>query len=283
MELKATRMEQADGVGTIWLNRPRRLNAWTGRMHTEYRWCLKQLDEDGDVGVIVVTGTGRGFCVGGDAEALSGHAERGAYDPGTAPDLATPGYGVATEFDAPFACHFGLAKPIIAAINGPAAGVGLALACFTDLRFAVPGAKLTTAHGKLNLPAEYGLSWILPRLTGLARANDLLLTSRIFTTDEAWQLGIVNELVAADDLLNRVHEYAASLIETVSPNALRQTRWQIYRDLTASAAAAVRRSETLINEMMAEPDYAEGVAAFREKRRPWWGAATTDDDGHLPR
>lgn len=273
MELKATRMAKADGVGTIWLNRPERLNAWTGRMHTEYRWCLQQLDEDAEVGVIVVTGTGRGFCVGGDAEALAGHAERGAYDPGTAPDLATPGYGVAEAFDAPFACHFGLSKPVIAAINGPAAGVGLALACFTDLRFAVPGAKLTTAHGKLNLPAEYGLSWILPRLAGLARANDLLLSSRIFTTDEAAQLGIINELVAPEDLHSHVHDYAQGLIKTVSPNALRQTRWQIYRDLTATPAAAVRRSETLINDMMAEPDYAEGVAAFREKRPPRWGAA----------
>ncbi|MCY4344063.1 MAG: enoyl-CoA hydratase-related protein [Gammaproteobacteria bacterium] len=273
MDLKATRMEKADGVGTIWLNRPQRLNAWTGRMHTEYRWCLKQLDEDAEVGVIVVTGAGRGFCVGGDAEALAGHAERGAYDPGTAPELATPGYGVAGEFDAPFACQLGLAKPIIAAINGPAAGVGLALACFTDLRFAVPGAKLTTAHGKLNLPAEYGRSWILPRLAGLARANDLLLTSRVFTTDEAAQLGIINELVAADSLIAGTHEYARNLIETVSPNALRQTRWQIYRDLTASPAESVRRSEALINQMMAEPDYAEGVAAFRERREPRWGAA----------
>ena len=282
MELKATRMAKADGVGTIWLNRPHRLNAWTGRMHTEYRWCLQQFDEDADVGVIVITGTGRGFCVGGDAEALAGHAERGAYDPGTAPDLATPGYGVAEAFDAPFACHFGLAKPIIAAINGPAAGVGLALACFTDLRFAVPGAKLTTAHGKLNLPAEYGLSWILPRLAGLARANDLLLTSRVFTTDEAAQLGIVNELVAAEDLQSRVHDYARGLIETVSPNALRQTRWQIYRDLNASPAVSVQRSETLANDMMAEPDFAEGVAALREKRPPKWGAATDDDESHPP-
>jgi len=273
MDLKATRMEKADGVGTIWLNRPQRLNAWTGRMHTEYRWCLKQLDEDAEVGVIVITGTGRGFCVGGDAEALAGHAERSAYDPGTAPELATPGYGVAKEFDAPFACQFGLAKPIIAAINGPAAGIGLALACFTDLRFAVPGAKLTTAHGKLNLPAEYGLSWILPRLAGLARANDLLLTSRVFTTDEAAQLSIINELVPADGLINRTHEYARKPIETASPNALRQTRWQIYRDLTASPAESVHRSEDLINRMMAEPDYAEGVAAFREQRQPRCSAA----------
>ena len=273
MELKATRMEKAEGVGTLWLNRPARMNAWTGRMHTEYRWCLAQLDADAEVGVIVVTGTGRGFCVGGDAQALVGHAEQGRYDPGVPAQLAQPGFGVAPEFDAVFACHFGLSKPIIAAINGPAAGVGLALACFTDLRFAVPGAKLTTAHGKLNLPAEYGLSWMLPRLAGLGRANDLLLTSRVFTTDEAHRLGIVNELVAPEKLLGQVRDYAANLMESVSPNSLKQTRWQIYRDLHRNAAAAVRSSEALTDEMMGEPDYAEGVAAFLEKRPPRWTAA----------
>ena len=272
MELKATRLEKADGIATLWLNRPARLNAWTGRMHTEYRWCLAQLDQDAAVGAIIVTGVGRGFCVGGDADALAGHAQRGGYDPGVPKDLAKPGYGVAAEFDAPFACHFGLSKPIIAAVNGPAAGIGLALACFTDLRFAAPDVKLTTAHGKLNLPAEYGLSWILPRLAGLGRANDLLLTSRVFTTDEAQALGIVNQLVSPDALLEQTRQYARRLIETVSPNALKQTRWQIYQDQHTDAAAAVRRSEGLIDEMMGQTDYAEGVAAFREKRPPRWGA-----------
>ena len=272
MELKATRLEKAAGVGTIWLNRPARMNAWTGRMHTEYRWCLAQLDADAGVGVIVVTGAGRGFCVGGDAQALVSHVRKGGYDPGVPAQLAQPGFGVAPEFDAVFACHFGLRKPIIAAINGPAAGIGLALACFTDLRFAVPGVKLTTAHGKLNLPAEYGLSWILPRLAGLGRANDLLLTSRVFTTDEAHEMGIVNELAAPENLLGRVREYATNLMASVSPNSLKQTRWQTYRDLHGDAAAAVRASEALVDEMMGEPDYAEGVAAFLEKRPPRWAA-----------
>lgn len=273
MELKATRLEKTDGLATIWLNRPARLNAWTGRMHSEYLWCLAQLDQDAAVGAIIVTGAGRGFCVGGDADALAGHARRGSYDPGVPKDASKPGFGVAVEFDALFACHFGLSKPILAAINGPAAGIGLALACFTDLRFAVPGAKLTTAHGKLNLPAEYGLSWMLPRLAGLGRANDLLLTSRVFTTDEAHDLGIVNQLVAPEALLDHTREYAARLIKTVSPNALKQTRWQIYQDQHRDAAAAVRRSQALIEAMMRQPDYAEGVAAFLEKRPPRWGAS----------
>ena len=90
----------------------------------------------------MVTGRGKGFCVGGDSQALSGHADRGAYDPGISADIAKPGFGTDANFDASFAYHFGLNKPVIAAMNGPAAGVGLALACFADLRFAVPGREI---------------------------------------------------------------------------------------------------------------------------------------------
>ena len=90
-----------------------------------------------------------------------------------------------------------MTKPVIAAINGPAAGIGLVLACYADLRFAAAGTKLTTAHGKLNLPAEYGLSWLLPRMIGLTRANDLLLTSRVVLAEEALAMGLVNAVVPA--------------------------------------------------------------------------------------
>jgi len=272
MELKATEYRSEQGIATIALNRPERMNAWTGRMHTEYRWCLAQADADRAVRVIVVTGNGRGFCVGGDAQALQGHVRKGGYDPGTPADLARPGYGTAREFDASFAYHFGLTKPVIAAINGPAAGVGLALACFADLRFAAAGARFTTAHGKLNLPAEYGLSWLLPRMIGLTRASELLLSSRVFVAEEALSLGIVNQVFPADAVLRETYAYAANLIATVAPESLRQTRWQIYRDLHRDVAAAVDDSETLIGEMMRQPDYREGVAAFLEKRPPRWGS-----------
>ena len=276
MELKNTEYEIEAGVATIALNRPHRMNAWTGRLHTEYRYLLDQANSDNSVQAILVTGRGRGFCVGGDSQALEGHSERGAYDAGTKPDIAKPGYGVSEEFDASFAYHFGLSKPVIAAINGPAAGVGLALACFADIRFAVPGVKFTTAHGKLNLPAEYGLSWMLPKIVGLGRANDLLLTSRVFTSDEAYQLGFVNQLVDAEELMPRSLEYAHNLIRTVSPNSLRQTRWQIYRDLHRDVATSVNESEALLNTMMGEADYKEGVRAFVEKRPPNWPSLQED-------
>jgi enoyl-CoA hydratase/carnithine racemase len=161
---------------------------------------------------------------------------------------------------------------VIAVMNGAAAGVGLALACFADLRFAAAGARFTTAHGKLNLPAEYGLSWLLPRMIGLTRASELLLSSRVFSAEEALSLGIVNQVFPADSVLRETHAYAANLIATVAPESLRQTRWQMYRDLHRDVAASVDDSETLIGEMMRQPDYREGVAAFLEKRPPRWGS-----------
>ena len=117
MELKATRYGVEGGIATITLARPHRMNAWTGRMHTEYRHSLAQANADQGVRAIVVTGEGRGFCVGADSEALAGHVARGGYDPGTDDSIARPGYGVRPEFDATFAYHFGLDKPVIAAIN----------------------------------------------------------------------------------------------------------------------------------------------------------------------
>ena len=271
MELKNTEYEvDSQGVAIIWLNRPHRMNAWTGRLHTEYRHLLERANSDTAVRAIVVTGRGRGLCVGGDSQALSGHADRGGYDPGISADIAKPGFGTDEHFDASFAYHFGLDKPVIAAMNGPAAGVGLALACFADLRFAVPGVKFTTAHGKLNLPAEYGLSWMLPKIVGLGRANDLLLTSRVFTSDEALTLGFVNQIFAPAELVARTVAYAHQLITSVSPNSLRQTRWQIYKDLHRDVASAVIESERLIEDMAKEEDFKEGIAALVEKRPPDW-------------
>ena len=271
MEHKATRYAVDEQIATITLHRPERMNAWTGRMHAEYRYCLDVAEHDSAVRAIVVTGAGRGFCVGGDAAALQGHAEKGAYDPGTPVALAEPGYGTAPEFDASFAYHFGLSKPVIAAINGPAAGVGLALACFADLRFAAPGIKLTTAHGKLNLPAEYGLSWLLPRMIGLTRANELLLTSRVFHSEEALAWGLVNALFPVDELLERdlrVHaQHDRDGITELADGKRVGRSIAICIATSAARCATPRRCSTRWCESR---DYAEGVAAFVEKRAPRW-------------
>lgn len=268
VELKVTTYEVAGRVATITLSRPERLNAWTGRMQSEYRWCLAQAAGDGDVRVIVVTGAGRGFCAGADATALAGHVERGGYDAGVAGALAMPGYGVDERFDADFAYHFGIPKPIVAAINGPAAGVGFALACYCDVRLAAAGAKLTTAHGRLGLPAEFGLSWLLPRLIGAARAVELLLSSRVFLAEEALAFGLVARVVEAGELHDAVGSYAHDLATRVAPSSLAATKRQLYVDLHQGAAASIAEADRLLREMVPSEEYREGVAALLEKRPP---------------
>ncbi len=273
LELKSTEFEvDEEGIATIWLSRPKRMNAWTGRMHTEYRYLLSRAEQDQGIRGIVVTGRGKGFCVGGDSDALTGHVKKGGYDSGTSDEIEWPGYGVSDDFDALFAYHYGLSKPIVAAINGPVAGVGLALACFVDIRFAAPGIKFTTAHGKLNLPAEYGLSWVLPRLVGLGRANDLLLTSRVFYAEEALTMGLVNQMFDSENIVQQARGYLHEMVHAVSPNSIKQTRWQIYKDLHRDAASSVEDSEKLLKEMMKEQDYQEGVQAFLDKRKPKWSS-----------
>ena len=276
MELKTTRWtlgEGADaGIATITLSRPDRRNSWTGRMHTELRHLLQTAEDDPAIRVVVITGDpdGRTFCPGADSKALETHVERGGYDAGTPADITTPGYGVAPAFDADFAFFFGLDIVTIAAVNGAAAGVGLALACWCDLRVATSGATWTTAHGKLNLPAEYGLSWLLPRLIGHGRAADLLLSSRRFTSDEADRMGLVTRLVD-DDCHGAALDLARSLVADVSPHSLRATKRQLVVDSTHDdPGRSVRDAQARLDQMSTEDDYREAIAAFVEKRTPRW-------------
>jgi len=271
MELKATLFEAKGPVATVTLCRPHRHNAWTGRMHTELRYLLEKAETNPEIRTVVITGMGKDFCVGADSQALEGHIEKGGYDSGTDAELANPGYGVAPQFDQNFAFMFGLNVTTIAAVNGAAAGVGLVLACYCDLRFAANNAKLTTAHGPLGLPAEFGLSWLLPRLIGLTRANDLLLSSRVLLASETDGWGLFNDLLEPEDLLPRVHAYARNLATRVAPSAQRMTKRQIYLDQHQDVGSAISHSEELLETAMTDPDYREGVKALIEGRAPRWG------------
>ena len=270
MELKATTYEVDDhGVATVTLNRPHRHNAWTGRMHAEYRWCLATADADPAVRVVVVTGAGDAFCVGADTEALAGHVARGAYSSGLPDSVANPGYGTNERFDADFAWHFGLRVPVICAINGACAGVGLVLACYCDLRFVRDDAKLTTAAPKLGLPAEYGLSWLLPRLIGVTRAADLLLSGRIVLGAEAAGMGLVNAAYPVAELADRVASYARMMATSVSPAAVAATKRQLYDDLVRhDLRSSVEEAGVIMNELMGGAEFREGVAALAGKRPP---------------
>ncbi|MFR9807227.1 enoyl-CoA hydratase-related protein [Pseudonocardia sp. RS010] len=269
MELKVTRYEVDEaGVATVWLHRPQRRNSWTGRMHDEYRWICKTLDDDPRVRVIVLTGSGNTFCIGADPKALAGYVEADHYDPALSKEAATPGYGVRPEFDSDMAWQLGMRTPMIAAVNGACAGIAVAIAAFCDLRFAVTGAKLTTAAPKLGLPAEYGLSWILPRLIGMTHSADVLLSGRVVLAEELERMGFFNAVVAAEDFAEQVWGYARRLA-AMSPTAVSTAKRQLWGDvLHSDPRRAVEQSKELIGKLMNEPDYAEGVAAFVEKRPP---------------
>jgi enoyl-CoA hydratase/carnithine racemase len=193
--------EASDGVALLTFNRPDRGNAWNGRMEAEYRRALAVAEADDAVRVIVLTGAGRQFCVGADRKALDGFRSAGHYDSGIREPLSEPGRGDDPDLRGRHSFLWSLDKPVIAALNGAAAGIGFVVACFCDLRFAAAGAKLTTSTARLGLPAEFGLSWVLPRLVGLTRAASLLLTGTPILAEEAERIGLVNGVFPPEDLL----------------------------------------------------------------------------------
>ncbi len=269
MDLRVTELTIEERVGIIRLKRPDRGNSWTTRMNAEYRWLQQQLDNDPRVHVIVVTGAGRQFCVGADFRALD-HYEKSDADYVQSlklEEMAQPGHGVRAEYDHELVWHWGLQKPVIAAINGACAGIAVALAAFCDLRYAVEGAKFTTATPRLGLPAEYGLSWVLPRIVGLTHTADILLSGRVFPAEEATAMGFLNAVFPAEGFEARVLEIARSMAATVSPIAAKTAKRQIYADLLRSdVGQAVEDSKALIGQLMKHPDFSEGLAALKEKR-----------------
>jgi enoyl-CoA hydratase/carnithine racemase len=271
-ELKVTTYEVDSGVAVVTFNRPDRLNAWTGRMEQEYRWAMAAADADPAVRVIVVTGAGRGFCAGADLGGLDQMAGAGSYEAADDRDrgvpLTTPGAGVRPDFEHPHTFLLGLSKPVIAAVNGPAAGVGFVVMCFADIRFAAAGAKLTTSFARLALPAEHGVSWMLSRLIGPARAADLLFSSRVVLAEEAAGMGLVNKVLPPDDLLPFTLDYARRIAAECAPASLRAIKRQLYADMMRDVGPAAKEAYDVMVEMIAHPDFAEGIAAFGEKRPP---------------
>ena len=234
MELKATRYEIDEGVAVVTLARPKRRNAWTGRMHTEYRWILREADNDPAVRVIVVTGDpeGQAFCAGADLGALEATRKKAATIPGTDDSMADPGFGVDPAFDASFAYHFGIGKPVIAAINGAAAGVGLVLAAFADLRFAAES-QFTAAHGRFNSRPSSAFPGVLPRIVGLTHANDILLSSRVFTAGGHGH-GLPEPAAARRPPDGRGDGLRRTLARSVAPGSARETSGRSTATCTAT-------------------------------------------------
>ncbi|WP_433254403.1 enoyl-CoA hydratase-related protein [Streptosporangium sp. CA-135522] len=241
------------GVLTLTFNRPERLNAWTDAMGRRYFDQLAQAERDPEVRVIVVTGAGKGFCAGADFQTLNA-IQDGSYE--GEPDKRPTTFPVT------------IGKPVIAAVNGACAGLGMVHALVCDMVFTAAEAKWTTAFARRGLIAEYGLSWILPRLIGQARAMDLLLSGRTFTGAQAYELGLVNRSVPGESLMEETLAYARELATHSSPASMAVIKRQVWGDwsqtLESSESAAVR----LMTESFRRPDFAEGVASFVERRVP---------------
>jgi enoyl-CoA hydratase/carnithine racemase len=241
------------GVALLTLNRPERHNAWTTELRSAYLDALEAARDDDAVRAVVVTGAGDAFCPGADMEMLSG-ASSGGQRP--------------RADERPETLPLTIPKPLIAAINGACAGIGLVHALMCDVRFAAEGAKLTTAFAKVGLIAEYGSSWLLPRIVGAADALDLLLSARVVLADEARELGLVSRVLPADELLDGALDYARRLASDVSPTAMAVIKQQVYGHLDAPFAQASAESDRLMTEAFSRPDLAEGVAAFTQRRPP---------------
>ncbi len=248
--------EVEDGVALLTLNRPDRLNAWTAEMQTRYFDLLEECAAREDVRAIVVTGSGRGFCAGADMQNLQEIAGGDVDRSGSAGETR------------PITLALSVPKPVIAAINGACAGLGLVVAVMCDVRFAAAGAKLTTAFSRRGLVAEHGISWMLPRLVGPARALDLLFSGRIVLGAEAAELGLVNRAVDDDRVLDEALAYARMLAGECSPASMAVMKRQLYGDYERTLAESLERANRLMMESFSRADFGEGVRSFLERRSP---------------
>jgi enoyl-CoA hydratase/carnithine racemase len=262
----------ADRVATITLNRPDKLNAWTATMEKEVRASLEEAERDDNVGVIVLTGAGRGFCAGADMSLLSSVAAQGLPGGNDAisrlGDASLQREGVLPDFQKKYSYLLGIEKPILAAINGPAVGLGLVIALYCDLRLASDAARFSTTFAQRGLIAEYGMAWMLPRIVGLPNAFDLLFSARQINAAEALRMGLVNQVFAQENFLDKVREYAVDLASRVSPRSLRVIKRQVYGAMFQTLAESF---DLAVEEMVASlrsEDFKEGVAHFLEKRAP---------------
>ena len=247
-------------------------------------------DTDGEVRVIVLTGAGRGFCSGADiaeledamtpdeamlksqenadpenveriVSLLTGTPTEEELDPGNI-------HKIRTDFRKRYSYLQGLKKPVIAAVNGPAIGLGLIMALYCDIRFASETARFSTAFSRRGLIAEHGVSWLLPRIVGMANAFDLLLSARLVDAREALGMGLVNRVLPQEGFLETVMEYASMLATQVSPRSLRVMKWQLYEAQFQTLAEAIVAADAALIESLQSEDFKEGVNHFIEKRPP---------------
>jgi enoyl-CoA hydratase/carnithine racemase len=274
-----------DRVATITLNRPNSLNAWTPLMAEEVRSAMDRASDDEEVRVIVLTGAGRGFCAGADMAALEHAVDHGvsALDGAKTAEQGVSALtgtktvaereeinasNVREDFRKRYSYFPAIPKPIIAAINGPAAGLGLILTLYCDLRFASEKARLFTAFSRRGLIAEHGISWMLPKIVGMSRALDLLFSARMVDAEEALRIGLLDRVFPEEAFMDGVMAYARELTVSVSPRSLRVIKRQVYDAMFQTLAEATERADEEMILSIQSEDFKEGVAHFLEKRPP---------------
>jgi enoyl-CoA hydratase/carnithine racemase len=245
--------ERRDQVLLVTLNRPSRLNAWTDELEELYFDVLSGAEADPSVRAIVVTGAGRGFCAGADMNDLK-DVTNGS------PRLSSR----TRSRDVPLTIR----KPLIGAINGVAAGLGFIEALYFDVRFGCPNTRFTSAFARRGLIAEYGIAWLLPRIVGMSRANDLLLSGRMVGADEAFRIGLLDYLVEDADVLSSALDYANELVAFCSPQSMATIKDQMQRSAGSGYEESVEDAGKLMVEAFRLPDSTEGVASYLEKRSP---------------
>ncbi len=247
----------AAGVRTIRLNRPERLNAVNPRLADELPIAMAQAARDDAVRVVVITGAGRGFCAGLDL------GEQGRLDAADRATRLDPYYWVGRWVQSITSCE----KPVIAAVNGAAAGAGFGLALACDLRLVSASATVTAGYVRRGLSPDAGVTWFLPRLIGHARAADIILTGRDVRADEAERIGLATSILPDDLFADGVQRYAAQLAAG-PPLALALSKRLLLASPDATLDAQLREEFTHIKSCFASADVREAMAAFKEKRVP---------------
>jgi len=262
-----------DQVATITLDRPEQLNAFTARMMHEMISAFDEADADDDVRAVIVTGRGRGFCAGAD---LSGGGESFAHggggDPAGPTSVVRDGGGMLTLR------IFASKKPVIAAINGPAVGVGVTMTLPMDIRLASENAKLGFVFARRGIVPEACSSWFLPRIVGISQAAEWVYTGRVFPATEALRAGLVRSVHPPDELLPTAQDIASEIAENTSPVSVALSRQMMWRMLTVDHPMQAHRVDSRgINSRGASADAREGVVSFLEKRAPAFPLKVSSD------
>ncbi|MDK1022170.1 MAG: enoyl-CoA hydratase-related protein [Candidatus Hydrogenedentes bacterium] len=262
--------DTADEIGTITLNRPERLNAHTPRMLEEMYQALDRVEKDDSLRVTIITGAGRGFCAGADLSAGAKTFDRSQEKRPAEEEKRLTAH--------PLRFCFGLTKPVIVAINGPAVGIGITMILPFDIRIAAESARIGFIFNRRGILPELSSPWLLPKIIGISKAAELMYTGRILNAQEALDYGLVSQVVPDDELMDKARELATEIAVNCAPVSIALTKSMLYGFLTENDLDKVERvNDDYVAWLGQQPDAKEGVVSFLEKRPPRWSLKVPSD------